>query len=170
MPDRAIEVLRRTIRDKNRLLDLLRNPTEEQSEGWFMFVPGCFNEALDITLDQRRSGGHETLVWTQGPHFSFKTGDVLYDSRNGYRPWSDALKKMRLCVQVVEAMSAGNAGEEGERDPGSVALCAFSTNSSRTGLVELGQSTMSQDDFVEFLISGPKGDLAKRIGGSQPKS
>src|SRR4051794_1169574 len=66
---------------QGRLTDLLCSPERESAHGWFMHVPSCFNDALDLRQTPRVNDAGETrMVWTQGPSFDFKTGDVLYDS------------------------------------------------------------------------------------------
>ena len=51
MNDKALELLMNITNDKAvrqmRSLDLLKQP-EKDSDGWFICVPSCFNEALDI--------------------------------------------------------------------------------------------------------------------------
>ena len=57
---------------ENRTTNLLKDPSTESGDGWYMCVPPCFNDALDIKRTERVENGRKVLVWTQGSWFSFK--------------------------------------------------------------------------------------------------
>ena len=84
MNQRSPHILDRIIREKpsreSRLTELLKDPSADSPEGWFMCVPTCFNDALDIKQTQRIESKRKSLVWTQGSTFSFKEGDQLYNT------------------------------------------------------------------------------------------
>jgi len=139
---------------QTRSLDLLKPLQEGDSGGWFMYVPSCFNEALDIRQTERVKDGKKSLCWTQGAFFSFKQGDTIYDTPKAYEHWSKALKHINICVSVKAATDV-SLGEDGKsRSPGSVTFIILKPNKQRTKLVEHEQRTMTQDEFVKFLIIG----------------
>jgi len=134
-----------------------------------MCVPSCFNEALDIKQTERILHKKKTIVWTQGSWFSFKQGDTVYDTAEAYKVWSEALKSIGLCVKVKMAHSAVPSAGASERFPGSVTFSILSPNKARNKLVERAEHTMSQDDFVRFLIAGPYDELKAKIKSLQAK-
>ena len=167
MNQEALDILQRLSEDasmrQKRLTQLLKPAEAEYAEGWFMCVPKCFNDSLDIRLTERIVDGHVALVWTQGSAFSFSEGDTLYDTRNAYKVWSEALKSISLGVQVKRAIAAGAASDGSSRSPGSVTFEILKSDKRRSKLVGSGQYTMSQDAFVRFLIAGPSGGFADRL-------
>lgn len=154
---------------QKRLTRLLKPADAEHANGWFMCVPSCFNNSLDIRRTERSEGGRKALVWTQGSAFSFAEGDVIYDTLDDERPWSDALKKLSLCVQVRRALSAQPPSEQAPRFPGSITFDVLKPDKSGTEIVKLCQHIMSQDDFVRFLIAGPSGELADKLNTGKPE-
>jgi hypothetical protein len=161
MNNKSLELLKE-VTSKNairqtRSLDLLKHP-EKDSDGWFMCVPSCFNEALDIKQTERVTNGKKTICWTQGASFSFKPGDTIYDTPIAYEVWSEALKHINICFSVNNAINAG-ASEDGKcRYPGLVTFVILKPDEQRTKLMEQEEQTLSQDDFVNFLITGNKSD------------
>lgn len=169
----SISVLDQVIREKptkeNRLTELLKDPSAEAPEGWYMCVPSCFNDALDIRLTSRSVNKQKLLVWTQGSSFYFNAGDTIYDTADAYKVWSEALKSIGICVQVKVGLSAGlNEGGTG-RYGGSVTFAILTPNKDRSKIVECCQHSMSQDDFVRFLISGPTDELKRKIEKGKAK-
>ena len=75
-----MEQLTRASAKEDRLTDLLRDPETDSTPDWFMQVPRCFNDALDIKQTPRKVGGKTVTVWTQGAGFAFKAGDMIYDT------------------------------------------------------------------------------------------
>jgi len=41
--------------------------------------------------------------WTQGAEYNFEVGDTIYDTPLAYQKWNDALKNIRLKVQIEKA-------------------------------------------------------------------
>ena len=81
-----------------------------------MCVPSCFHEALDIKQTVRVIDGKKQLIWTQGSHFSFKQGDIIYDNPEAYQgAWSETINKIGFCVFVKSAIDAGPAEETGHQ-------------------------------------------------------
>ena len=75
--------------------------------GWRMAVLDSFREALDIRLLPRMKAGKEVLVWTQGPFFSFKRGDILYDTPKAYQAWDKSNRKFQLMIQIQADIPVG---------------------------------------------------------------
>jgi hypothetical protein len=150
-----------------RLTELLIEPEVNETNDWYMCVPQCFNNALDIRLTVRKGNGNETLVWTQGSAFSFKQGDTLYDTPRAYDAWGESLNHISLCVSVQKASDSipgkrkTKNSEAAPRYPGSVVFQILAPNPSKTGLIKADEITMTQDEFVYYLINGPDGDLKK---------
>ena len=138
-----------------------------------MCVPTCFNNALDIKQTPRMKDGKETLVWTQGSEFSFKTGDTIYDTPKAYIEWPDALKHISLCVSVedaTDAIPAKKNPEQNEMIPrysGSVRFSILTPNEQQTALIKRGSFQVTQDEFILFLIEGLDGALKSRIQWKQ---
>ena len=149
--------------------DLIKPPDNNESCGWHMYVPASFNNALDIRQTPRIKDGKETSVWTQGSTFSFKTGDTIYDTPKAYIEWREALKHISLCVSVEEAtdaIPAKNNTEQNEiipRQSGSVRFSILTPNDQQTEIVKRGSFQLTQDEFIQFLIEGPEGELKSRI-------
>ncbi len=167
MIEQALTILDKVTRATNlrekREEQLLKDPSTECPEGWYMCVPPCFNEALDIKRTERVKNKEKSRIWTQGSWFSFNRGDTLYDSPAGYKIWSEALKNIKLCVQVKVASSAEPSDGASERFSGSVTFSILTGNKDRSKIVERAEHTMSRDDFVRFLIAGPVEGLKTEI-------
>ncbi len=107
MRKKVLDLLDSLLRSGNtkekRITKLLKDPDAEYTEGWYMCVPKCFNEALDIKYTMKSENKIKKLVRTQGTTFSFKEGDTLYDTPKAYLQWSEALSYINLCVQVEQA-------------------------------------------------------------------
>jgi hypothetical protein len=125
---------------------LMRSPTEADPD-WFMYVPICFNAALDIQQTTRVIHKRETLMWTQGVNFSFSTGDRIYDTSMAYDQWSEALKVIRYCMHVTQA-----TGE-------SITFEVLVPTSSRNSLQFASAHTVKQDEFVLLLVTGACPDI-----------
>lgn len=167
MSQQALKLLEHIIREKptreNRHTDLLRDPSAEFAQGWFMCVPTCFNDALDIKQTERVQNKNKTITWTQGSSFSFKVGDMLYDTPGAYTNWSEALTQIGLGVQVDTASNAGPSEENTGRVSGRVTFSIFTPNEDRTKIVRRAVHTLSQDNFVRFLISGPTEEIKQLL-------
>lgn len=158
MRQQAIDVLDQLLGQRDareqRLTTLLRDKFAEEDHGWHMFVPRCFNEALDIKLTDRVIKGRKERVWTQGSGFAFSVGDTIYDTHEAYQVWRDALRRIKLCVTVIEAQSVSLGEDRRERSSGTVTFTVAAINQEQTRLVERDILTMTQDAFVRFLIDG----------------
>ena len=167
MNNNALDILNRLLISngkEKRLTELMKDPQKEYTDEWYMSLPICFNEALDIKRTPRKTNGVEELVWTQSSRFSFDTGDTIYDTSYAYMDeWLEALKHIKLCVQVNEAINATPADKIHERISGMVNFDIFIPNKQKLKLTKIGKYTLTQDEFVRFLVSGPCEDLKKDI-------
>ena len=145
-------------RDK-RLTECLTNPkrSHEDKDEWFMYVPACFNDCLDIAKTVRKA----KKVWTQGSRFAFHRGCMLFDTPKAYLRWSDAIKHIGYCISIHFAENVRlpdkkkeEAGKEQERNPGIVGFAVFSSSRQSRSLEEIGTFELTQDEFIEFLIDG----------------
>jgi hypothetical protein len=136
---------------EHRLLSLMRSPDEPAAD-WFMHVPICFNNALDIRRTVRV--GSPKPVWTQGANFSFAPGDTIYDTSDGYQTWAAALRHIRYCFHVSGATAVSSPTTTAPRQPGTITFTVSAPNDSRTALSHIRTYTVTQDDFVRLLISG----------------
>ena len=129
--------------------DLLRDPEGPGTPGWFVHVPPCFNDALDLQQSRRVLNKVEHSVWTQGARFTFKTGDVLYDTPIAYASWAEGMPPVRLCIQVTAATDASSS-----IDKGSVSFDVLKPAPDGSHLVRTSSHVLTQEDFVRFLIIG----------------
>lgn len=146
---------------QKRYTDCLKNPQRNliDKDDWFIYVPSCFNDCLDISKTDRRSGKMSDKnvikkVWTQGSRFSFHRGCVLYDTPKAYQKWSDAIKSVGYCISILNGTSAEPAISEKERIHGNVEFSVFSLCKRTKELKEVGIFSLSQDKFIRFLIKG----------------
>ena len=152
--ERLNEYSQQDAKRRTRLKECLMDPDSEYAEGWFMCVPNCFLDELDIRQTERVEDGRKEWIWTQGTAFSFGEGDILYDTPGAYQSWAEALKSIKLCVQVISGTAAGTVSEGSLRSPGSVTIDILRPDKERTKLVSCGQLNLTQDEFVHFLVSG----------------
>lgn len=142
---------------EHRLTTLMRAP-EDASADWFMHVPVCFNNALDIRRTIRV--GADKPVWTQGANFSFSAGDTIYDTTQAYDRWADALLHIRYCFHVSQATAVSPPTTGAGRQPGSVTFTVSTPNEPRSALSHVRTSTVTQDEFVRLLITGFPAELS----------
>lgn len=158
MTMKALDILDRVTRGRgrkeDRLTDLLRDPESDVTPGWFMHVPKCFNEALDIKKAPRVIDRKPQLVWTQGSLFAFKTGDIIYDTERAYEQWSQALRYIGVAVQVRKAVDATSSSPGASRIPGSVTFDVLVPTADRVRIVPTACRTVTQDEFIRLLITG----------------
>lgn len=163
MIKQSLELLGQIIKEKStreqRSTSLLKQPSDQHDNGWHMFLPSCFNEALDIKLTERVQKKKTVTIWTQGSSFSFKAGDTIYDTHYAREVWTESLKRFNLCVHVDAAAAAFTPKGSAGRSIGTVAFSVFTPNEERNKLVLRSVHTMSQDDFVKFLIAGPSEEI-----------
>ena len=137
-------------RVKRRSKELIFDPEIGSGGHWFVDVPACFYDALDIKFNC----GIANPGWTQAGCFAFKAQDTFYDSPEGRSlVWIEALKTINFAIIVQSASSAG-VGENNTRYSGHVRFKVLRPNSTKDKMIETNEHTMTQDQFVEFLIDG----------------
>jgi len=168
----VLEVLEAKSREEKgkspRLLSCLSDFPCGYTEGWFMVLPACFRQALDIRKDERVVQGEEgrikTLVWTQDFHFDFHRGDTIFDHVSAITAstWEDALLHVRWVFQVAQDPSFF---------PGHVVADIFILSEGKKALLPLGRETWPAFDFVRCLVQGPSPELMEKWrfqGGLRP--
>jgi len=136
---------------------LLKSPKSAGPHTWYMFLPSAFDDIIDIKLTEKKVNKKPVNVWTQGTSFCFTQGHTIYDTPKAYSDeWAESLKHINLCVQVTGGISA-IPGKR--RISGHVEFDILKPTSHRDKLVVHGHMSMSQDDFVRFLIGGPSEEM-----------
>jgi len=166
----SLEILSRLVilRDSGDLRQLyfLRPPEGDLFTVWYMFVPSIFNLALDIRKTPRvelynskdeKLYKKSKLIWTQGSEFYFKYGDTLYNTSHAYDDiiWGESLKYIKLCISVKDSYKATSACSQVKASPGMVSFLMLLPNRNHSRLLEHKTFSLSQDDFIKFLIIGP---------------
>jgi len=84
---------------------LIANFNGGYTQDWKFRLPDVFKDALDIKRTNIVVSGKSHDVLTQGRLFNFIVGSVIYDNEKAYElKWEEALKHVRLIVQVVESI------------------------------------------------------------------
>lgn len=154
-------------RDK-RGIECLKNPERlfGDKDEWFIYVPPCFNNCLDIAKTDKKIKGKARKVWTQGSRFSFHRGCILYDTSKAYHKWDVAINKIKYCILIQSAKDV--KFEKGMRMPGEVVFSIFSPRYMEMSLESIGEFERTQDEFVRFLINGDPNIISKeRIGNNK---
>jgi hypothetical protein len=138
---------------QHRMTELMRPPTKADPD-WFMWVPPCFNAALDILQTTRILDRQQTLIWSQGSSFSFAAGDVIYNDPRAYNEWSNALPHVRYSFRITTASPVTLGEGTNTRKPGSVTFELLMPNDAKTGIECDSRHTVTQDDLVRLLITG----------------
>ena len=149
---------------------LIATFSDGYADGWRMAVRESFRPQLDIKFTsrvQKKINGEEkeekrhVRVWTQGPRIAFDEGHIFYDTPLGYKKWGKALKHIKLVCIVTEAKpndvrkkKTNNIKGQNELIHGFVEIELLTPNPERTKLISKGVYKKSQNEFVEFLISG----------------
>ncbi len=157
---------------EKRHTELLKNPERAliDNDEWFIYVPSCFNDCLDITKTDRRVKTGRKIkdkktgrmrdeteirkVWTQGSRFAFHRGCTLYDTPKAYHRWCDAINQIKYCISVQNGTGAEPAMNEKERNHGTVEFAILIPSPRNMSLREIGTYTLTQDKFISFLING----------------
>ena len=135
---------------------LLRNPNcplDEQGN-WAFCPPRFFNDALDIRKTARTLDGSKREIWTQGTAFFFSTGDVIHSQASAYANWLNAVQDGLHTIQVDAAKQAIPGRSNTGRYAGEVCFTIYKGNKASLKLDKDGSHTLSQDDFIRFLILG----------------
>ena len=141
------------------------------ADGWAMAVKECFRNQLDIKYTVRIENRStisgpaikkQIKVWTQGPRIAFDAGHVFYDTPLAYGKWDHALPQIKRACVVLEATAneirkkkTGNTKENiNELIDGYVVIELFVPNRNKTKLISQNKFKLSQNEFLEFLITG----------------
>jgi len=152
---RILEALTRDpSKRERRSTELLRDPECPGSAGWAMYLPTCFNDALDIRRTTRIEDKTPVERWTQGATFGFHAGDVLYDTPVAYQDWAAARPCIRACIQVRDATPVTPAQPGAPRSPGRVEFDLLRPGPNDLQPVSQRSLTLTQDEFVRGLITG----------------
>lgn len=160
MKNKQLETLSQ--RRTERTTELIASFVEGFADGWYMVLKESFKMALDIKLTERKKNKVSYYEWTQGPYYCFSEGQLIYDSKDAYICWQDALKKVNLACQIVAAkpnipMKIDNEvnGKSKYRVlDGYVQFVLFKPNEERSKLIPYVCYNFTQDDFVNFLKTG----------------
>ena len=93
------------------------------------------------------------MKWTQGRYYCFAEGHVLYDTPKAYMVWGEALKHIKLGLQIIRAVPC-TVDSENQFKEGSVTFTLSKPNDEKTGLNNAGQFHLTQTEFVDFLKTG----------------
>ena len=152
---RILEALTRDpSKRERRSTDLLRDPESPGAAGWAIYLPACFNDALDIRRTTRIEDKVAVERWTQGSSFGFRAGDILYDTPEAYQDWATAWPRLRACIQVRDATPVTPAQPGSPRNPGRVEFDLLRPSPNDPQEVPQLALTLTQDDFVRGLITG----------------
>lgn len=167
---------------------LIANFKNGFAEGWYFAVPEAYRDALDITQEERavtlkhtevgkdgsktyRIEKHKEMTWVQGRNFSFKKGDVIYDTPKAYEEWSEALKHIKYSIQVTEAKP--NTVDHDGPVAGMVRFDIYTPNRAKSGIDKVASREITQDEFVSLLKHGrlptPINELLKQLQKGKKK-
>lgn len=137
---------------------LVRPPDTNEKLSTYAYLPTAFNSALDIEQSSLVRQKRRVLIWTQGVAFAFQPGHTIYDTPAAYAPWEKALREIRFCISIKEAMPVeySTSGPIQVRNPGKVKFAVLTPDASKTGLVNMGTFELTQDAFALLLIAGPR--------------
>lgn len=157
-----------------RSTESIANFIDGYDSGWYMAVRESFRPQLDIkhtdrivtkSMEEGKLYKSQARVWTQGPRIAFDKGHIFYDTPLGYGEWNKALKQINLVCAIIDAKpnevkkkKADNIkGQMNELIDGFVVFEILIPNHERTKLITQDIYKMSQNKFVDFLISGNLG-------------
>jgi hypothetical protein len=125
--------------------------------GWVFGVPKVFFSALDIhsTRSRARREKHDPPTWLRRvpPVLSFKTGDVFYEPPEVRTlEWTAALRRLRRCVQVMDASPDRLGPGDGTLVPGALTFAITDCANGRPGKTR--QTRISQAAFERLLRTG----------------
>jgi hypothetical protein len=112
-----------------------------------------------LTLRKNKSTGEDEKVWTQGAYFNFAEGDVFYNDQYSYCQQfirNAPVNHPTICAQIESAIPCKQDQNTTERSAGQVNLKIYFIETKPEIYHKfMGYKTMTQDEFVYFLISGP---------------
>ncbi len=165
------EQIRALAQGNQRSTRLLAVFTDGFAVGWAMAVKACFRSQLDIKYTARvekqpttaaTTAKRQVRIWTQGPRIAFDAGHVFYDTPLAYDRWGLALQRIKRACMVLEATPneirkrkpGDGQGPASELIDGRVLIELFSPDRNRTRMISQHRCELSQNAFVEFLMTG----------------
>jgi hypothetical protein len=146
---------------------LFKNPATNTHSTWHLCLPPHFNSALDLRFLQKQQMKNKKIVrtwkeWVQGGRFSFNEGSIIYDQDvSEIQTWGRKLEIINFYIVIRSARPVTIKTEKDEntglkvvrRNPGMVTFGIY--HSSSTVDKDMPREvTMTQDEFIEFAISG----------------
>lgn len=97
------------------------------------------------------------MLWTQSTAFNFRAGYTIhsYGVEHFDKTWGEQVPHNPVSLQITDAKPAQSGGKETQRNHGEV---TFRLHRREDGYAAGETRTMSQDDFVRFLITGREGE------------
>lgn len=153
---------KREISSTKRSTDLNANFKGGFADGWHMALKESFRMELDIKLTERKKNKISYYEWTQGPYYCFSEGQMIYDTREAYTSWRDALNKVGLACQIVAAKpnipikvdNEVTGRPEYRVVDGYVQFLLFKPDQGCAKLEPYVGYNLSQNEFVNFLKTG----------------
>ena len=151
-----------SIKRAERSGNLIANFVDGFADGWHMALKDCFKKELDIKLTERKKNKLTYYEWTQGPYYCFSEGQTIYDAKEAYTCWHDAMTKISCACQIVEAkpniplkIENNITGKSGFRVlEGYVKFVLLVPDEEHEVLVPFIGYHLSQNEFVNFLRTG----------------
>jgi hypothetical protein len=141
-----------------RHIELLAYFSDGYASGWYFCVPKFFYEALDIKLTERKEKNKTLKKWTQGSTFKFSAGDIIWNHAYPYcENFVSEVIKPKIGVQVQSSEPCLPKSKNRSRYSGKVnfsIITEVDDSDSKIIWKTSGYYSLSQDDFVEFLITG----------------
>jgi hypothetical protein len=129
---------------------------------WYFCVPKFFYEALDIKYTERKIRMETKKIWTQGSWFNFSEGDKLYNNAHSYCDnfiGTLSLIHPKICLSIESAHPSfpqiKNKTKLKERYPGQINFKIMVKNPTTQYWETHRYESLSQDEFIKLLISGP---------------
>jgi hypothetical protein len=113
------------------------------NDHWGFNVGYCFRDSLDIRLDTRLKDKKPYSVWTQGAIIKFKEGDLIFSKCKTY------------ALSVTFGNRMGWDDDTNSMFEGSVNFMVARMHDEKRFIKYLGQTTMTQMEFLKLLIDGP---------------
>jgi hypothetical protein len=158
---RILEKLLRQDKDRQRKrfkrdTELLADFSSGYAKDWFFCVPIFFYDALDIKFTYRKK--EERKIWTQGSTFNFSVGDMIWNYSYPYcKNFVSEIIMPKIGIQVQSSKSCLPQTKNRLRNEGKINFTIVTENyvqDSKDNWKTIGNYSLSQDGFVEFLITG----------------
>jgi hypothetical protein len=151
---------------KTRSLALIASFCNGFADGWYFCIPSFFREALDIKQTIRIIEGKKSLEWTQGASFNFSLGDTLYNHSYCYcKDFEECppIGHPHICLSVETAFPSVPLPKGKGRNCGIVNFKILVKGSRNVSWQYAGFESLSQDNFIKYLIEGPQKEWLKKF-------